>query len=108
MYTSVGVLQRDAPTQGHRPEFQQMQRQLATDLTTAITTFNTLLDGEVKDQFAGYQPNEGNWPDEEEIRRILGRRIEELEEGIRLKMERAERLQAFYQQYTDELMYENS
>lgn len=105
MYTSVGVLQRDAPRQGHKPEFQQMQRQLATDLSGAVSTFKGLLEEEVPAMFEGYQPGDGIWPSEEEIRQILDSRIEAIEEAIRLKMERVDKMQAFYEQYTDELIH---
>lgn len=96
MYTSIGVLQRDAPSQGHKPEFLQMQRQLALDLATVVRKFNQILQDDLPLHFAGYDPKTSKWPSEEDIKEILGKRGEEVAAGLEQKRSKLERLQALY------------
>jgi hypothetical protein len=96
MYTSVGVLQRDAPMQGHKPEFLQMQRQLAIDLATAVRKFNRIVQEDLPAHFEGYDPKSSGWPSVSEIKEMVGQRACEVAAGIERKRDKLERLQALY------------
>lgn len=96
MYTSVGVLQRDAPTQGHKAEFLQMQRQLALDLATAVRKFNRIVQEDLPTHFEGYDPESSVWPSVSEIKEMVGHRAREVAAGIEQKKVKLERLQVLY------------
>lgn len=107
MYTSIGVLQRDAPTQGHKPEFLQMQRQLALDLATAVRKFNKIVQEDLPAHFDGYDPRTSEWPSELEIKEVIERKVGEVADGIEQKRNKLERLQALYDTTINDILSRN-
>jgi len=82
---------------------------MAQDLASSILSFNNLLDTQIPAHFSGYDPADaGNWLSSDKIRESLDLRIEELQEAVDEKKAKVERMQAFYHQLTDDIMYDNS
>lgn len=108
MYTSIGVLQRDAPSQGHKPEFIQMQRQLALDLAAAVRKFNQIVKDDLPHHFSGYEPKTSQWSSGDEMKEALGKRAEEVTAGLEQKKSKLERLQALYDTTINDIMQQQT
>lgn len=100
MYTSIGVLQRDAPSQGHTSQFQTAQKQMATDLVTSVKAFKKILQEDLPTYFG---TDNIEWPTQEEIKVAIDRKIQMLEGSMTEKEQRLAAMKALY----DKIIQEN-
>lgn len=103
MFASFGVLQRDAPSQAENPEFLRMQRQMASDMATAVRRFNAIAEHDLKEHFTGYNVT-GSWPSTEQIKEALQEKIQETEAHIRQQEAKRDQLQQLFDETVSQLI----
>lgn len=102
MFTSLGVIQRDAPTQGHTPEFQASQAQMASEFVTAIKEMKRIVNEELPGLYASASLDGGL--DSEEAKQVLRGKIGKVSEDIQQKERQCAGLQVLFDDIFKETM----
>lgn len=100
MYTSIGVLQRDAPSQGHLPQFRAAQQQMAQDLLASVKAFKAILREDLPS--SGILAPGNGWPQAGEVKASLEGRIGLLEGEIEQGRARLAEMQSIYDNIINE------
>ena len=102
MYTSIGVIQRDAPSQGHLPAFRAAQQQMAQDLLASVRAFKKILKEDLLPSSGVTEAGDG-WPQAEDVRASMEARIALLEREVEQGRARLAQMQSVY----DNIIQEN-
>jgi hypothetical protein len=94
MFNSIGIIQRDAPTQGHTKEFQAAQAQMASDFVAAIREMKRI----VNEELPGLYPDgdNGGELDLEAAKQALRERIAGVNARIQEMEEKRDQIQLLF------------
>lgn len=96
MFNSIGVIQRDAPTQGHTKEFQAAQAQMASDFVTAIREMKRIVNEELPGLYPDGDTGKGEELDLEAAKQTLRERIAGVSARIQEMEEKRDQLQLLF------------
>lgn len=94
MFNSIGIIQRDAPTQGHTPQFQATQSQLASDFVSAIREMKRIISQDLPGLYSDTNLDEEI--DLDAARQSLRQKIEALNGLIQEKESNRDQLQLLF------------
>ena len=93
MFSSLGVLQRDAPALSGSPEFAAMPPRMAADLAATIETCQQLVRTELPQAYGGAT---AEWPSPEALQQQLGDALQAVQQRLRQQQARLAAMQALY------------